>query len=91
MQSEMEDTTAVVGGKKSMEKTGDAYHMLEPGGPLAPPIFGRSVNPFPTRGDKFCPPITTSSSKCFHLPASLNYFRRRQRISKPRRKRPRSQ
>ena len=46
----MEDTTAVVGGKKSMEKTGDAYHMLEPGGPLAPPIFGRSVNPFPTRG-----------------------------------------
>ena len=27
MQSEMEDTTAVVGGKKSMEKTGDAYHI----------------------------------------------------------------
>ena len=27
-----------------------------PGGPLAPPIFGRSVNPIPTRGGQTIPP-----------------------------------
>ena len=32
------------------------------------PIFGRSVNPM---GFRFCPPFTTGTPKCFHLPASL--------------------
>ena len=48
--------------------------MLEPGrpgGPLASPIFGGSVNPIPTGEDRLSPPITTGPSKVFHLPASL--------------------
>ena len=32
-----------------------------PGGPLAPPIFVRSVNPILTRRDRFCPPFTTGT------------------------------
>ena len=42
-------------------------------GPLAPPIFGRSVNPIQTGGGQiiptyyYCPP----PPKFFHLPASL--------------------
>ena len=42
-----------------------------PGGPLAPPIFGRSVNPIPTGGGQIMPTITTGPPKVFHLPASL--------------------
>ena len=42
-----------------------------PGGPLAPPIFGRSVNPFPTGEGRLSPPITTGTPNVFHLPASL--------------------
>ena len=30
------------------------------GGALAPPVFGRSVNPISTRGDTLSPPSTTS-------------------------------
>ena len=42
-----------------------------PGGPLAPPIFGRSVNPIQTGGGQIMPTITTGPPKVFHLPASL--------------------
>ena len=37
-----------------------------PGGPLAPPIFGRSVNPIPTGEGRLSPPITKGQliSKC---------------------------
>ena len=42
-----------------------------PGGPLAPPIFGSSVNPIPTMGGRFCPPFTSGTPNVFHLPASL--------------------
>ena len=48
--------------------------MPEPGGPwgpLAPPIFGRSVNPIPTGEGRLSPPITTGTPNIFHLPASL--------------------
>jgi hypothetical protein len=48
--------------------------MLEPGGPggpLAPPIFGRSVNPIPTWEGRLSPPITTGTPNFFHLPALL--------------------
>ena len=41
------------------------------GGLLAPLIFGRSVNPIPTGEGRLSPPITTGTSKVFHLPASL--------------------
>ena len=41
------------------------------GGPLPPPIFGRSVNPFPTREGILSPNITTGTPNVFHLPASL--------------------
>ena len=44
-----------------------------PGGPLAPPIFGRSVNPIPTGEGRLSPPITTGTPNVFHLPASLNF------------------
>ena len=40
-----------------------------PGGPLAPPIFGRSVNP--TGEGRLSPPITTGTPNVFHLPALL--------------------
>ena len=43
-----------------------------PGGPLAPPIFGRSVNPIQTGGGQIMPTITTGPPKVFHLPASLS-------------------
>ena len=42
-----------------------------PGGPLAPPIFGRSVNPIPTGEGRLSPPITTGTPNVFQLPASL--------------------
>ena len=42
-----------------------------PGGPLAPPIFGRSVNPIRTREGRLSPPITIGPLNVFHLPASL--------------------
>ena len=50
--------------------------MLEPGVPgmpLATPIFGRSVNPVPTRLGRFCPLQYYWHPKLFHLPAFLNY------------------
>ena len=34
----------------------DAGTWEGPRGATGPPIFGRSVNPFPTRGDRLCPP-----------------------------------
>ena len=42
-----------------------------PGGPLAPPIFDRSVNPISTGEGKLYPSITTGPPKVFYLPASL--------------------
>ena len=45
--------------------------MPELGGPLAPPIFGRSVNPIPTGGGQIMPTSTTGPPKVFHLSASL--------------------
>ena len=49
----------------------------EPGGPvgpLAPPIFGRSVNPIRIGEGRLSPPITTGPFNVFHLPASLNTY-----------------
>ena len=37
-----------------------------------PPILGRSVNPIPTMGGRFCPPFTSGTLNVFHLPASLH-------------------
>ena len=45
-----------------------------PGGPLAPPIFGRSVNPIPTRKGRLSPPITTGTPNVYHLTAPFNKF-----------------
>ena len=42
-----------------------------PGGPLAPPIFGRSVNPIPTEGGQIIPTYYYRPPKKCHLPASL--------------------
>ena len=41
------------------------------GGPLAPPIFGRSFNPIPTGEGRLSPPNTSGTPNVFHLPASL--------------------
>ena len=41
------------------------------GGPLALPIFGRSVNPSPAGEGRLSPPITTGTPNVFHLQASL--------------------
>ena len=43
-----------------------------PGGPMAPPIFCRSVNPIRTGEGRLSPPITAGPPNVFHLPASLN-------------------
>ena len=42
------------------------------GGPLAPPIFARSVNPIPTEGGQIIPIIGIFTPKFFHIPASLS-------------------
>ena len=42
-----------------------------PGGPMAPPIFCRSVNPIRTGEGRLSPPITTGTPNVFHFPASL--------------------
>ena len=44
-----------------------------PGGPLAPPIFGRSVNPIHTGGGQIFPTYYYWPPNFFHLPASLPY------------------
>ena len=43
-----------------------------PGGPLAPPIFGSSVDPILTRGGQIMPTNYYKLPKNCHLPASLN-------------------
>ena len=50
--------------------------MPEPGagGPLASPIFCRSVNPIRTGEGRLSPPITIAPPHVFHLPASLDYL-----------------
>ena len=45
--------------------------MPEPGGGTGPPIYGRSVNPFPTGEGRLSQPITTGTPNVFHLPAAL--------------------
>ena len=50
-----------------------------PGGPLAPSIFGRSVNPIQNGGGQIMPTITTGPPKVFHLPASLVHIVQRSR------------
>ena len=45
-----------------------------PGGPLAPPIFCRSVNPIRTGEGRLSPPITAGPPDVFHLPASLYWY-----------------
>ena len=45
-----------------------------PGGPLAPPIFGRSVNPVQTRGGQIIPTFYYWPPVVFHLPAALEHI-----------------
>ena len=40
-------------------------------GPLVPPVFGRSVNPIPTRGTDYAHHITTGPPRFFNSVASL--------------------
>ena len=50
------------------------YHALFgtwAGGQLAPPIFGRSVNPIPTGGRAYYPHLLLLAPHFFHLPVSL--------------------
>ena len=42
------------------------------GARVTPPIFGRSVNPFPAGEGRLSPPITTGTPNVFHLLASLS-------------------
>ena len=50
--------------------------MPEPGagGPLDPPIFGRSVNPIPSWEDRLSPPITTTPPQCFSPSGITEYY-----------------
>ena len=41
------------------------------GGPMAPPDFGRSVNPISTKGGRLCPPNDTCIPEFSDLPTAL--------------------
>ena len=41
------------------------------GGAMAPPIFGRSVNPISTKGGRLCPPNNTGTPGFSDLPTAL--------------------
>ena len=41
------------------------------GGAMAPPDFGRLVNPISTKGDKLCPPNNTGTPGFSDLPTAL--------------------
>ena len=43
------------------------------GGAMAPPDFGRSVNPISTKGGTLCPPNNTGNTGFSDLPTALNY------------------
>ena len=45
----------------------------EPGGPLAPPIFGRSVNPIPTGGGQIIPTYYYWPPQCFSPSGSTEF------------------
>ena len=40
------------------------------GGAMAPPFFGRSVNPISTKGDRLCPPNNTGTPGFSDLPTA---------------------
>ena len=44
------------------------------GGAMAPPDFGRSVNPISTKGGKSCPPNNTGTPGFSDLPTALYYI-----------------
>ena len=56
------------------------------GGALAPPVFGRSFNPFSTRGDTLSPPSTTAPPPWIFRPCDnpalvlLGYFNRKKLV-----------
>ena len=41
------------------------------GGAMAPPDFGRSINPISTKGGRLCPPINTGTPGFSDLPTAL--------------------
>ena len=43
------------------------YRPVDPGAAMAPPDFGRSVNPISTRGSRFCPPQYYKPPRIFRL------------------------
>ena len=48
-----------------------------------PPIFGKSVNPIPTRmRGIYCPPFTVGTPKVFHLPASMGVDIRNSKVDR---------
>ena len=42
------------------------------GGAMAPPDFGRSVNPISTKGDRLCPPCNSGTPGFSDLPTALH-------------------
>ena len=49
------------------------YRGVVPGGAMAPPDFGRSVNPISTRGTDYAHLITTGTPGFSNLPTALIY------------------
>ena len=43
------------------------------GGAMAPPDFGRSVNPISTKGGRLCPPNNTGTPGFSDLPTALRF------------------
>ena len=50
------------------------YRPVVPGGAMAPPDFGRSVNPISTKGGRLCPPNNTGTTGFSDLPMALIYL-----------------
>ena len=43
------------------------------GGAMAPPNFGRSVNPISTKGGRLCPPYNTGTPEFSDPPTALHF------------------
>ena len=60
--------------KIAMEDPGLPLRPVVPGGAsgaMAPPHFGRSVNPISTKGGRLCPPNNTGTPRFSDLPTAL--------------------
>ena len=59
--------------KEEPSETDCEYRGVVPGGAMAPPDFGTSVNPISAKGGRLCPPYNTGTPGFSDLPTALEY------------------